>query len=91
MGENCPSTIIKLPDGLLDHLITYSPGQCRRWIYVYDNEHLMPVPGRDYGLDVERGEITIYHGLGELDTITVAIPTGDERWLYTPTKGWERL
>lgn len=86
-----PSTIVKLPDGLLDHLKAYNTSSIRRRVYIYHNEHLLPLPGKDYELNAGKGELILPWPLKSLDVITVAIPSGDERWYYVPEDGWGRL
>jgi hypothetical protein len=86
-----PSTIIKLPDGLIEHLSAYNSSSIRRRVYIYDNERLLPIPGKDYELDHEKGELILPWPLKSLDVITFAIPAADERWYYVPEDGWGRL
>lgn len=90
MGD-LPSTIVKLPEGLIDHLKAFNERQWRRRVYVYHNCNLLPRPDDDYTLDCERFELILPWPLKSLDVITLAIPSNDERWIYVPQDGWGRL
>lgn len=85
------STIIKLPDVLIDHLSSYNTSSVKRRVYIYHNDRLLPIPGKDYRLDHEKGELRLPWPLRPLDVVTFSIPMGDERWYFIPESGWGRL